>query len=115
MLQSIDLYRSLNLDYIFFGHYGMTSNPDETYKQVSYWLEVFVQTAENALATHETLENQVEHTAFELLQRIKSFLNSKGIAANHEVFKILTLDMQVCSMGLIDYLHKESHKVEKNR
>jgi glyoxylase-like metal-dependent hydrolase (beta-lactamase superfamily II) len=107
MLQSIELCRSLDLDCLFFGHYGMSTNPNEVYKQVSFWIEQFVGGAKRGYSTGKTLQEQIELTAHGLFQEIADYLHRLGIQKDHEVFELLKLDMEVCSMGLIDYLHKQ--------
>ncbi|MDQ0155835.1 MBL fold metallo-hydrolase [Robertmurraya andreesenii] len=107
MLQSIELYKSLNLSYIFFGHYGVSNHPSEVYKQVSYWIGEFVQAARNGYAAGQTPEQQMQLTGEELLQKIYANLREQGVPENHDVFEVLRLDLEVCSMGLIDYLHKQ--------
>ena len=110
MLQSMQLFKSLQLDYIFFGHYGMSKNPDEVYKQVSYWLDQFVDAAEEGLKQGDTMEQQIEVTTDGLVGRIASHLRELGVSEKHEVHEIIKLDMEVCAMGLIEYLHKKSTK-----
>lgn len=107
MLQSIKLYKDLSLSYIFFGHYGMSENPEEVYEQVSFWIDKFVEFANRGLSKGETVEEQINIISQELVREATSYLHNKGIRSDHEVFEILALDMNVCAMGLIDYLHKK--------
>lgn len=107
MLQSIDLYRKMNLNYIFFGHYGTSSNPSEVYEQVSFWIEHFVEAARYGFSKGNRLEEQIGFTTAELLQKTTSTLLQKGVRKDHDVFNILKLDMEVSAMGLIDYLYKQ--------
>jgi glyoxylase-like metal-dependent hydrolase (beta-lactamase superfamily II) len=108
MLQSIELCESLDLDCIFFGHYGMSQNPSEVYKQVSYWIDVFVEAARLGVITGESSEEKMELIISNLMEKISSHLMKQGIPNNHEVFQLLKLDLEVCSMGLIDYLQKQN-------
>ena len=41
-----------------------------------------------------------------LEEKIKANLNGRGIPSDHPVYKILSVDIAVCSMGLIDYMQK---------
>ena len=36
----------MNLQYIYYGHYGMTNSPEEALSQVSMWLNIFMAEAE---------------------------------------------------------------------
>lgn len=107
MLQSIEIFRNLNLSCIFFGHYGMSENPDEVYNQVSFWIEEFVQVANEGLSRGTTLQEQIDLTGRELFQKVSSHLLQSGVTHHHEVMEILKLDMEICAMGLIDYLYKQ--------
>lgn len=109
MLASIDLCKNLNLNGIFFGHYGFSKNPDEVYKQVTFWLDKFIEAGKKGYSEGITPEEKTRITAEDLIQKITSHLEERGVPRSHEVHKLLTLDMEVCSMGLIDYLHKQNH------
>lgn len=111
MLSSLSLFKSLNPSFIFFGHYGMSSNPNEVFNQVTSWLEVFLEIGQQSILDGTTFEEQVRLTTNRLLEKISNHLSDKGIQKNHEVYKVLTVDIEVCSMGLIDYLYKNK-KVE---
>ncbi|MFE8703505.1 MBL fold metallo-hydrolase [Cytobacillus sp. FJAT-54145] len=110
MLTSIELFKSLNPDLIFFGHYGMSANPQEVFKQVSAWLDEFLEAAKKGYEEGETIEQKVKKTNDLLVNRLTEYLSTKGVPKNHEVNTILALDMEVSSMGLIDYLYKLTKK-----
>lgn len=104
MLLSLNRYRDYNLKRIYFGHYGMTEQVEECYRQVIQWLPVFVTLGEEVLAAdlgHEELAQR-------LLGRVQEHLKQFHIAGDHEVMPILKLDLQVCSMGIVDYLQKKA-------
>lgn len=42
MLESCERIEALNVSKIFFGHFGMSEHPEEVYKQLKYWLDIFV-------------------------------------------------------------------------
>lgn len=109
MLSSIELYRSLSPKYIFFGHYGMSENPNEVFTQVINWLPKFLDTAQQAILEVDTFEEQVKITANLLINNIQNFLNDKGIKPTHKVYKVLNLDMEVCAMGLVDYFQRKNN------
>ncbi|PLR81399.1 MBL fold metallo-hydrolase [Bacillus canaveralius] len=108
MRQSIDLYEQLNVDYIFFGHYGMSDCPGEVYSQVRNWLNIFVDEASMAYKQGSSFQEQVAYTKERLAARVSSILHEKGITQGHAAETILSLDLNVCSMGLIDYLQKQT-------
>ena len=45
MVQAIDRIQDMNVEFIYFGHFGMTDKPKEVFRQVSKWLVVFVEEA----------------------------------------------------------------------
>ncbi|WP_174733750.1 MBL fold metallo-hydrolase [Mesobacillus harenae] len=106
MLHSLELFKSLSLKYIYFGHYGMSSNPEEVYKQVEDWLKVFLEEAESAFLEGNEFLEKVFMTTERLQNRVAIYLLEKGIDRNHQAFEILSLDLSVSAMGLIDYLQK---------
>lgn len=106
MLAAADLYESLDVKRIYFGHYGVSENPMEVYKQLRYWLPIFVETAETAFKQYETFKEQVAITRTNIFDKVTTHLATLGIAKDHPVFEILQLDLEVCAMGLIDYCAK---------
>jgi glyoxylase-like metal-dependent hydrolase (beta-lactamase superfamily II) len=106
MLHSISMYEKMDLDYIFFGHYGMSRNPKEVYRQIKEWIEVFVKAGKLGMAEGGSFEQQTHAARDELASRVKGYLSEKGVPNDHPVFETLSIDMEVCSMGLIDYLQK---------
>lgn len=105
-LASIDLFESLQLDRIFFGHYSMSTNPNEVYKQIRFWLPIYVEEATAALDQYDQPNDQIKETEKRLMKRVTEHLSNFGVPNNHKVYNIITLDIKVCSLGLIDYLHK---------
>lgn len=114
MLASISLYESRKLDCLFFGHYGISRNPAEAYFQVRSWLEIFIEEAETAFhaASHNEAPGQI---ASRLKKRVFAHLSQKGIADDHPIYSLLSLDLEVSAMGLADYLAKRDNKTEKLR
>ena len=107
MLKSLQLFSDLQAQSIFFGHYGHNDNPKEVYEQVRYWLPIFMAEAEKAMAKPLSFEGRVQETTNSLMAIVSDYLLSKGITKDHPVFEILSLDLSVSSMGLIDYLTKK--------
>lgn len=106
MLHSLARYQERKLDRIYFGHFGMTDQVEDVYRQVTEWLPVFVSEGEAVLAAGQ----DYKELASRLLAKIADHLHTVGITREHEVFGILKLDLEVCSMGIVDYLEKRARK-----
>lgn len=102
MLRAMDRMQEMHLDAIYFGHYGMTNTPDEVYRQVSSWLEVYVNEAKKVYAEQKGFGVLAER----LGNLVREHLRGQGISDDHEVYSILQLDVEVSAMGLLDYLSK---------
>jgi len=110
MLESLKRIKKLNVDAIYFGHYGKTTLVDQVYDQIEHWLPKFVQSGEKVLDEFETasMEYKVDLLANMLDEMTRAYLEEKNIPSSHEVYDYLKLDLQVCSMGIIDYLMKKN-------
>ncbi|MBO1914821.1 hypothetical protein J4G37_59590, partial [Microvirga sp. 3-52] len=98
MRQQIDRMLMLDLDFIYFGHFGMTRNPNIALHQVAEWLDVFMEEAEKigeASNCHEILTGR-------LLDRARNHLRGKNVPDDHDVYGLIELDMQVSAMGILD-------------
>lgn len=102
MLASLSRFEASKLSRIYFGHFGMSEQVDDVYRQIRKWLPVFVAEGESSLAAGQTYDE----LSRKLVERVSDHLQSQGINDDHEVFEVLKLDLQVCSMGILDYLHK---------
>lgn len=103
MLESLQLCEQKKLDRIYFGHFGMTTNVAEVYRQVKQWLPVFVDTADSL---RQEGKGHADITA-SIYHQVQEHLISRGIRDNHPIFEVLKLDLEVCVMGLLDYLGKK--------
>ncbi|MEI4769165.1 MBL fold metallo-hydrolase [Psychrobacillus sp. FJAT-51614] len=103
MQRAIDRMKGMNLDFIYYGHFGMTNNPNEALNQVSDWLPVFMEKARGIVAEQK---GHLELSQ-ELLDKVRSHLREQNVPDDHEVYDIIQLDMKVSAMGLIDYLSKK--------
>ena len=99
---SIKRIEKMNVDRIYFGHFGMTEFPNKALKQVAEWLEVFMEEAEHVVAEKKGYDDLSKR----LLQRVKEHLRELGVPDEHEVYILINLDMQVSSLGIIDYFKK---------
>lgn len=102
MRKAIARLLKMNLDYIYFGHYGMTDNPKAALHQVDDWLTIFMEEGEAVLAEQKGQDELSKR----LLARVKEHLDMQGVKNDHEVYFLIRLDIQVSSMGIIDYLTK---------
>ncbi|MCC3357648.1 MBL fold metallo-hydrolase [Bacillus sp. REN16] len=108
MLESADRIKALQVSSIYFGHYGMTSNVNEVYRQLSYWLPIFVNAGNLSFAEHPSA-NPSEHKEFIkelILKEVSAYLDERDVPRNHEVYEIIWLDLDVCSMGIVDWILK---------
>lgn len=102
MEESIGRFREMNLDRVYFGHFGMTEQPDGALQQVLEWLDIFVEEGEQVMAEGIGYDE----LASRMLAKVKSHLRTKGIPDEHEIYIILNLDMQISALGIVDYFQK---------
>lgn len=102
MLESINRMKAANLDVLYFGHYGSTENVKEAFNQVEMWLPIFV---DEAKAVHREGGN---HGILRdrLFAEVQNYLQLKGVADDHPVYKLIQLDMMISAMGLMEYVTK---------
>ncbi|QBP42544.1 MBL fold metallo-hydrolase [Paenisporosarcina antarctica] len=102
MQHAIDHMLGMNLTAIYYGHYGMTNNPNDALQQVAEWLKVFMVEAQAVVGEGKG----ADELANRLISLITNHLRELGIKDDHDVYKIIELDMQVSALGMIDYLSK---------
>jgi glyoxylase-like metal-dependent hydrolase (beta-lactamase superfamily II) len=102
MHESIERMLEMNLDYIFYGHFGMTEKTTVALHQVSEWLDIFVEEGQQAIAEGKGYDILAER----LLNRVKEHLSHLTIPGDHHVYVLINLDMQVSALGIIDYFQK---------
>ncbi|CAM3760469.1 MBL fold metallo-hydrolase [Mesobacillus thioparans] len=106
MLHSISRFMDLGIERIYFGHYGMSENPAEAFRQVENWLHVFLEEAKQVFADENQRIRLVENITKNLYDKVQSHLRKQGLADNHHIYELLYLDINVSSMGLAHYLMK---------
>ena len=106
MEKSIQLYESMNVAELYFGHYGVYKNPQEAYRQVRYWTPLFLAAGEKALATADSLEEQTKLLDERLKTILHEYLQAQGIADNHPIYQTIPFDTVVSAMGILDYFMK---------
>lgn len=102
MHASIQRIKAMNVDRIYFGHFGMTEKPMEALVQVAEWLDVFMEEAEDTVIQ----EKGYDDLSKQLLGRVQAYLRELGVPDDHEVYILINLDMQISSLGIIDYFNK---------
>jgi glyoxylase-like metal-dependent hydrolase (beta-lactamase superfamily II) len=106
MMKSMERIRQLNVSRIYFGHFGMSEDPSEAYRQLEYWLPLFVKTAEQAFT--EGRNEEVIGTL--LFQLVQDWLTSRGISTNDRVCSMIQPEIEIGAQGLFDYLLKNTNK-----
>ncbi|UOE92272.1 MBL fold metallo-hydrolase [Alkalihalobacillus sp. LMS39] len=106
MLSSINRVKKLQVDKIYFGHYSASTNVNEVYTQLQYWLPRFVEEGEKAM------RHGKDHTSLSesLVEQISDHLHKKGVSPSHPAFTMIQLDMKICAMGILDYIAERDER-----
>ncbi|PFG06909.1 MBL fold metallo-hydrolase [Bacillus sp. es.034] len=107
MKSSIHLYRSLHLDRLYFGHYGVSEEVSLALSEVEKWLDLFMKKSEEQYSSHVTMEENVRTITSALIDLTGRELVQKGIDPKNPIFSLLELDMNVSAMGIVDYFIKQ--------
>lgn len=102
MQSAIERFRSARFAAIYYGHYSMSTIPEEALVQVEQWLGIFVDEAKSVMAEG----GSPAELAGRLMKQVKIHLDALGVPENHKVYEIIQLDLEVSSMGLMDSLSK---------
>ena len=103
-----DMHTSLNrmveknVDRIYYGHFGMTENPNGALKQTAEWLDIYMEIADDVIDEG----GNYNEIARRIMTRVKGHLREQGISDDHEVYIIINLDLQISSLGIMDYYQK---------
>lgn len=103
MLASLERIKNLQVDAVYFGHYSISRDFDEVYRQIKERLPLFLQIGQKAI--EENLG--AEWAGNELYSHFKQVLMPHQIPEDHIVYEFLKLDTSVSAMGVIDYLTKQ--------
>ncbi|WP_108669876.1 MBL fold metallo-hydrolase [Peribacillus acanthi] len=106
MIQSLHLYKNLGVKSIYFGHYGMSTQPEEVYNQLTHWIPIFLEATEEGMKQGGTFEGQTESVYRLLMNKVRAYLEELQVNIDHPVYEILKLDLHVSAMGLVDYYRK---------
>ncbi|GGA84974.1 MBL fold metallo-hydrolase [Ornithinibacillus halotolerans] len=102
MHESINRMLDMNLDFIYFGHFGSTMKTTAALHQVKEWLDIFVEEGEQVIAEGKGYDVLAER----MLGRVKEHLRELNVPDDHHVYILINLDMQVSALGIIDYFQK---------
>jgi glyoxylase-like metal-dependent hydrolase (beta-lactamase superfamily II) len=109
MLDSAKRLENLNIERVYFGHFGMSENPSAVFEQLRYWLPKFVEVGEKVMqeipnASFDEKANAISNGLSEI---ISPYLDERNVPRKADVYEIINLDLNVCAMGIADYLQKE--------
>ncbi|PEB48031.1 MBL fold metallo-hydrolase [Bacillus pseudomycoides] len=107
MIAAKDCIRNMNVDSIYFGHYGASSHVSEVYKQLEYWLPIFVDLGKQVFEKNQVFETASHELYTLLLENVSAHLTKQGVPLTHSIYDVIKLDMEISAMGIIDYLTKQ--------
>lgn len=109
MLAAADRMESLNIKRIYFGHYGMSENPGLVFKQLRYWLPLFVETGERIIReqNNASFEEKTDAVSNALFKMVSDYLMEQNIVLSRHFTETIQLDLTVCAMGMVDYFEKK--------
>ncbi|MEH7235028.1 MBL fold metallo-hydrolase [Bacillus sp. JJ1562] len=105
-LHSLERIKNMNVDRIYFGHFGATSDVEEVYKQIKSWVPLYVEIGEKAVQ----LNKDYTWIGEQIFNLIKGELTKLGVPESHQIYDYLKIELPISAMGIVDYLGK---KIEK--
>ncbi|WP_430788923.1 MBL fold metallo-hydrolase [Virgibacillus flavescens] len=102
MQRAIKRVNDMNVERIYYGHFGMTENIDLALDQASNWLAVFMEEGERTFAAGENYAELATRMSY----RVKEHLRELHVPDDHDVYILINLDMQISALGIIDYFQK---------
>ncbi|KKK40069.1 beta-lactamase [Mesobacillus campisalis] len=106
MLGVIEQFRKMNLDRIYFAHFGMTTEVENALAEVKEWIPRFMEIGKRGLQEEKSLSD-IANDIFKLLTNQFSAL---GVPDNHPTYNTIQLDLLVFATGIVDYLQKNKQK-----
>ena len=103
MRRSIERFRKMKAERIFFGHFGMEEQPEAVYEEVLGWLDRFVRTGESVFAEGGG-PSEIEER---LMEQVREHLRERKVPEDHPVYRQLKMDLFVSALGIVDYLEKK--------
>src|SRR5699024_3780385 len=107
---TIKSINQLNLESLFFNHFGRTNKVDEALNQLNSWLDVFI------LKTKETINEKGNYNDLSrlLLTEVNAYLEKQGIPDTHQIYQYIILDINTCALTLLNYF-KELFYLNNNK
>ncbi|MCI3150103.1 MBL fold metallo-hydrolase [Bacillus cereus] len=106
MLESKEKIKKLNPSKIYFGHYGVSQEVEEVYKQFHYWLEIFIDIGKNAWKKEKDVNKIKNAISKKIYEKIKYNLTENGLPLEHPFYETIKPDVDFCASGIILYLKK---------
>ncbi|PWA13267.1 MBL fold metallo-hydrolase [Pueribacillus theae] len=103
-LHSMEKIKKMDVERIYFGHFSVTDQVEEAYRQIEYWLPVYVNTGKEVLSEGKEMNELADRLFDKISERL---INEHNVPTDHVTFEILKMDLQVFSMGVMDYLMKK--------
>ncbi|MGG3737090.1 MBL fold metallo-hydrolase [Aeribacillus pallidus] len=110
MRKSIQLYKSKQLNYIYYGHFGMTKDVSTALDEVERWLNIFINVASEWFDETKGWEENVQSIYHQLFAYVEEELRTIGVLVEGEWVETLKLDLHVSAMGMVDYFIRNNTK-----
>ncbi len=107
MKSSMNLYSSLNVDRIYFGHYGMSEDVEYALTESRNWLDVFIEESQALFVFSDGFENNTKRISSRLYHLVESEWIRAGVHSTSDILIHVKLDIEVSAMGLVDFLYKQ--------
>lgn len=105
MLASVDFFEQQQVDALYLGHYGILTDPTIAYEQMRYWIPIFVTATEEACTSSTDYTERCQLIEDTLYQAVEEYTSEHGYTS--DVRTIVKQDIEVSTMGLIDYYNKQ--------
>ncbi|WP_299086732.1 MBL fold metallo-hydrolase [uncultured Metabacillus sp.] len=108
MLESAKMIEELQVDKIYFSHFGVSCQPQLVFSELRKWLPIFVDTAQKIVekSKDSSFEECCKAVETELNHLVFNQLRKQNIMIADQAYAMLKLDLSVSAIGLVDYLRK---------
>ncbi|HDR4441083.1 hypothetical protein BK720_06585 [Bacillus thuringiensis serovar brasilensis] len=109
MIESKKRIQKLNPSKIYFGHYGVSGvsqEVEEVYRQLQYWLKIYIDIGKNVCKTENDVNNAINAISKQIVEKIKYKLTEKGLPLEHPFYEKIKPDIDFCASGIILYLKR---------
>lgn len=103
MLASMEKIKACQPERLYFGHYSMSENTAEVYRQVTTWLGDFLSVAETVVKRGGGHPEIVEG----LRDVVWTKTTARRLPEDHPERQMIEMDLQVSAMGLLDYFNRK--------